>query len=328
LVRANGSTLRFPGFLAVYTGGASGPGEGQNGEAAVEGKASPARKGREYADSATVHSETSSELVEREILPDLNPGELLDLVRLLPEQHFTQPPARFSEATLVKALEEDGIGRPSTYAAIITTILDRSYVIRAEKRLVPTDLGYTVNDLLVKHFDSIFSVGFTATMEEHLDNIASGQEQMAPVLRDFYNTFGPQLRSAESTMEKVSLEPEKIGERCPDCGGDLIVKSGRYGKFIGCANYPTCRYTRPLVNRIGVVCPKDAGQILERRTKTGKVFYGCENYPGCDFTSWKRPIPEPCPHCKGLLVVATRDWAECTVCHRRTRLEGAKAASA
>ena len=157
---------------------------------------------------------------------DLVPGDWLDLLRLLPEQHFSQPPPRFSEGTLVKALEEQGIGRPSTYATIISTIVDRGYVERIEKKLVPTELGLKVNDLLVKHFDSVFSVGFTADMEEHLDGIARGDEQMVPVLRDFYGFFGPQLLAAERTMEKVTIEPEKTGEACPECGGDLVLKAG------------------------------------------------------------------------------------------------------
>ncbi len=154
------------------------------------------------------------------MLPDVSVGEILDLLQLLPEQHFTQPPPRFTEASLVKALEEYGIGRPSTYAAIISTIIDRDYVIRAERKLAPTELGFTVNDLLVKYFDNIFNVGFTATMEEHLDSIANGKEEMVPVLRAFYDFFEPQLRTADATMEKVTLEPEKTGEACPECGGE------------------------------------------------------------------------------------------------------------
>jgi DNA topoisomerase-1 len=255
------------------------------------------------------------------ILPLLTAGEPLDLQRLIPEQHFTQPPPRYSEASLVKALEEYGIGRPSTYAAIISTILERGYVERSEKKLVPTELGFTVNDLLVKHFDRVFNVGFTATMEEHLDGISRGEEQMVPVLRDFYAFFGPQLQEAERTMEKVSVEPEKIGELCPECGGDLLIKVGRFGKFVGCANYPTCRFTRPLIQKLGVKCPKDGGELVERRTRRGRAFYGCANYPACDFTSWKRPLAQPCPHCGGLPVVASKDWAECTVCRRRVKVE-------
>jgi DNA topoisomerase-1 len=247
-------------------------------------------------------------------------GEELDLLRLIPEQHFTQPPPRYTEGSLVKALEEYGIGRPSTYAAIISTIIDRDYVTRMERKLAPTELGFTVNDLLVKHFDNIFNVGFTASMEEHLDSIANGKEEMVPVLREFYDFFEPQLRSADATMERVVVEPEKTGESCPECGGDLIIKSGRFGKFVGCTNYPTCRFTRPLVVKVGVPCPKDGGELLERRTRKGRIFYGCSNYPDCDFVSWQRPLPGRCPHCGGLLTVASKSSAECMVCHRRVPL--------
>jgi len=318
LFRASGSSVRFPGFLAVYAGGAPGPAE--------NGKASEGENGRNGARANGASGEREGDggdafsYAQTSAIPNVVPGEPLDLLRLLPEQHFTQPPPRYGEASLVKALEEYGIGRPSTYAAIISTILERGYVERSEKKLIPTDLGFTVNDLLVKHFDNLFNVGFTATMEEHLDGISRGEEQMVPVLRDFYAFFGPQIQDAERTMEKVSVEPEKIGEACPDCGGDLVIKLGRFGKFIGCANYPTCRYTRPLVNKLGVKCPKDGGELVERHTRRGRVFYGCANYPACDFTSWKRPLPQPCPGCGGLLVVANKEAAECTVCGKRTKL--------
>jgi len=318
LFRASGSAVRFPGFLIVYAGGAAGPAEGaataerENGTAA--GQNGGAGKERENGDAE------AGAAVQNPLLTQLATGEALDLLRLIPEQHFTQPPPRYTEATLVKALEENGIGRPSTYAAIISTIIDRGYVERQERKLVPTQLGYTVNDLLVQYFDPIFNVGFTATMEEHLDGIARGEEQMVPVLREFYESFAPQLAHAEQTMQKVAVEPEKIGEACPECGGELVIKQGRFGRFIGCANYPTCRYTRPLVARLGVKCPKDGGELVERRTRTGRVFYGCANYPQCDFTSWRRPLSQPCPKCQGLLVAAGKDWAECTACHERVKI--------
>jgi DNA topoisomerase-1 len=325
LFRARGSRVRFPGFLVVYSGGAAGAGgdlaagDNTGGVARKNGGSSAAN-----ANAAGGGETGQAELAEQELLPDVVPDEVLDLLRLLPEQHFTQPPPRYSEASLVKALEENGIGRPSTYAAIISTLLDRDYVTRAEKKLVPTDLGFTVNDLLVKYFDEIFNVGFTASMEEHLDSIATGQEQMVPVLREFYDFFGPQVKHAELTMEKVVLEPEKTGEACPKCGGNLIIKNGRFGKFVGCANYPQCDYTKPLVSKIGVMCPKDGGQLVERHSRRGRVFYGCENYPGCDFTSWKRPLPERCPRCGGMMVAANKTWAECTACQQRVRLEASK----
>ncbi len=320
LFRANGSTVRFPGFLVVYSDGASGPAEnGGAGERDSERGAGEAERG-----GAGEREGGGKEAFPLSLSPTLSllvAGESLDLLRLISEQHFTQPPPRYTEATLVKTLEENGIGRPSTYAAIISTIIDRGYVERQERKLAPTDLGFTVNDLLVQYFDTVFNVGFTASMEEHLDGISRGEEQMAPVLRNFYDFFGPQLQHAERTMQKVTVEPEKIGEACPECGGDLVIKLGRFGKFIGCANYPTCRYTRPLVARLGVACPKDRGELVERRSRAGRIFYGCANYPKCDFTSWRRPLPQPCPKCQGLLVVASKEWAECTACQARVKME-------
>jgi DNA topoisomerase-1 len=335
LFRASGSTLKFPGFLIVYAGpqasspengadaandgrGRNGRSDGANGDGA-NGNGAGGEAGA--ADSGDSEDGGFAASPGHPIPLTLYQGELLDLLRLLPEQHFTQPPPRYTEASLVKMLEENGIGRPSTYATIISTILDRGYVERVEKKLAPTELGFTVNDLLIKYFDPVFNVNFTAGMEEHLDDIAKGQEALTPVLRDFYDFFAPQLKDAEQSMETVKVEPEKIGEACPQCGSDLVIKLGRFGKFIGCANYPSCNYTRPLVTKIGVSCPKDQGELVERRTRTGRIFYGCANYPACDFTSWKRPLPQPCPHCNGLLVVANKDWAECTVCHERTRLD-------
>lgn len=317
LFRASGSTVRFPGFLAVYVGGASGPVENGDAENGRRENGTGTDSGRNGSNGDADVAEAPAQLPA--IPGDLVEGEPLDLLRLLPEQHFTQPPPRYTEASLVKALEEHGIGRPSTYATIISTILERNYVQRSDKRLVPTELGFTVNDLLVKHFDSVFNVGFTAAMEEHLDSISRGEEQMVPVLQAFYDFFAPQLQHAERTMEKVTIEPEKIGEPCPDCGGELQIKQGRFGRFIGCSNYPTCRYTRPLSLKIGVKCPKDGGELVERRTRKGRVFYGCENYPACEFTSWKKPLPQPCPHCGGMLVVAGKDLAECTACGQRTK---------
>jgi DNA topoisomerase-1 len=273
-----------------------------------------------------VVAETGFELIVPEQVGEGEPpsAEELDLLRLLPEQHFTQPPPRYSEASLIKALEENGIGRPSTYAVIISTILERDYVAREDRKLVPTELGSTVNDLLVKYFDSVFNVGFTAGMEEHLDGIARGQEQMVPVLRDFYDFFRPQVEHAERTMEKVVVVPEKTGELCPACGGDLVIKAGRYGRFIGCSNYPACNHTAPLVSKIGVPCPKDGGEIVERRSRKGRLFYGCANYPACDFTSWKRPLRQRCSNCGGLMVAATKTSAECTQCGARVHTESGK----
>jgi DNA topoisomerase-1 len=319
LFRASGSTVRFPGFLVVYAGGAAGPAEaggvedGENGrERKGDGGAREQEKGGE---DALPRGQTPT------LPPDLTSGEPLDLLRLLPEQHFTQPPPRFNEATLIKTLEENGIGRPSTYAVIIATLLERDYVEQQDRKLVPTDLGFTVNDLLLKHFDRIFEVGFTASMEEQLDAISRGEEQMVPVLREFYDFFAPQVETAERTMEKVTIVPEKTGEACPECGGDLVIKNGRFGKFVGCSNFPACKFAKPLLVKVGVACPKDGGDIVERRTRKGRTFYGCVNYPACDFTTWKRPLPQKCPHCGGMLVVANKQWAECLNCQERVKIE-------
>jgi DNA topoisomerase-1 len=322
LFRASGSSVRFPGFLAVYIGGASGPQENGAGEKDAENARNGSDRGKgQNGDGAEGSGDGAADAGQQpNIPPGLTVGEILDLLRLLPEQHFTQPPPRYTEASLVKALEEYGIGRPSTYAAIISTILDRAYVERSEKKLIPTELGFTVNDLLVKYFDNVFSVSFTAEMEEDLDRISRGESAMQPVLREFYATFEPQLQNAEKSMEKVSLEPEKTGELCPEDGGELVIKQGRFGRFVGCSNYPTCRFTKPLVAKLGVLCPKDRGEIVERRTRQGRIFYGCANYPGCDWTSWKKPLPQPCPQCEGLMVLAAKDTAECTVCGARVKL--------
>ncbi len=296
LFRAAGSVIKFLGFLAVY-------------EEAREDDA-PA------ADPAEG---------EGKRLPPLNDGDLLDLVRLVPEQHFTQPPPRYTEATLVKALEEYGIGRPSTYAPTIATIQARGYVVREEKRLAPTETGILVNDLLVDHFPEIVDVGFTARMEEELDEIASGDREWVPVLQEFYEPFAKQVKAAEEAMPQVNTGPEFIGRDCPDCGKPLVMRYGRYGKFIGCSGFPECRHVEPLLIKIDVACPKDGGDLIERKTRKGRVFYGCANYPNCDWTSWKKPVKLPCPACGGLMVIANKNYAVCTLCETQVPLEMATA---
>ncbi len=292
LFRASGSRVRFPGFMSVYEEGRDENGK-KNGGSADEGEAPD--------DSGW--------------LPALSTGELLDLLALLPEQHFTQPPPRYTEASLVKALEENGIGRPSTYAPIMSTIQGRDYVELREKRLYPTELGYVVNDQLVQHFPDVFDVGFTARMEEALDEIAENGRDWVEVLRGFYGPFEQQLKTAEATMERAEVQAQPIGEACPQCGHDLVLRNGRYGKFIACSNYPECRYTRPLVVKTGVTCPKcKQGQVVERRSKKGRTFYGCDRYPECDFVVWQRPIPAPCPDCGGLVTQSGKERARCTVC--------------
>lgn len=281
LFRASGSTLRFPGFLVVYE----------------EAKA-------ENGDKEQVQQ-----------IPPLTLHEMLNLIRLWPEQHFTQPPPRYTDATLIRALERYGIGRPSTYAATLSTIEQRGYVRREKRRFHPTKTGFVVNDLLVEHFPDLITVGFTAKMESQLDDVAAGKRNWVALMREFYEPFSETLARAEAAMPKVE-QIEYVGRACPQCeGGQLIIRWGRYGKFIGCSNFPTCRYTEPWLEKIGVKCPQcDDGEIVEKRTKKGRIFYGCSNWPTCDFTSWKRPLPTPCPDCGGLLVVARKGIAQCLSC--------------
>ncbi len=288
MLRASGSILKFNGFLSVY-------------------EASAAEKATDAAESVNI--------------PPLKKGEAVDLLDVLSEQHFTQPPPRYSEASLVKTLEEFGIGRPSTYAPIISTIQERGYVERAEKRLHPTDLGLIVNNLLVEYFPGIINADFTAHLEEDLDKIADGERDWVSVLEEFYKPFDEALRAAEANMPKVEVGDTPIGEACPKDGGELVLKFGRFGKFIACSNFPECRYTRPYVEKIGVLCPEDGGELVARKTKKGRTFYGCSNYPECDWTSWKRPLPNPCPDCGGLLVVQSKKAAQCTVCRHRFDLD-------
>jgi DNA topoisomerase-1 len=294
LFRATGSTLRFAGFLALYE---------------------------------ESRSEDEPEDAEVEVPTDLEESETLDLMQLLPQQHFTQPPPRFSEASLVKELEENGIGRPSTYASIISTIQARGYVKLDDRRLAPTETGELVNDLLVEYFPNVMSVDFTARMEDELDEIAKGKP-WTPVVAEFYGDFSENLKIAEDEMPKVKLkqEAEPVGRDCPKCGNPLLYRHGRYGKFIGCSNFPDCRYTEQILEKIGVACPQCGGDLVVKRTRRGRTFYGCANYPDCDWTSWKRPLPEPCSNCGGLLVQANKDEAECTKCEQRQPLPAGETA--
>ncbi len=296
LFRAAGSVEKFKGFLAVYE------------EAKEEDAPTP--------DPAEG---------EGKRLPPLVDGDPLSLIRLVPEQHFTQPPPRYTEATLVKALEEYGIGRPSTYAPTIATIQQRGYVVREDKRLLPTEIGILVNDLLVDHFPEIVDVGFTARMEEELDEIASGEREWVPVLHEFYGPFAEQIKAAEADMPQVNNGPEFVGRDCPQCNRPLVYRYSRFGKFIGCSGFSSkenqCRYVEQILAKIGVACPKDGGDIIERKTRKGRVFYGCANYPNCDWTSWKKPIKQPCPACGGLLVIANKNSAACTVCETQVSLD-------
>ena len=291
LLRASGSDVKFAGFLVVY----------------------------EEAKNEDAKSEEDEENVR--IPAGIVEGQKQELIRLIPEQHFTQPPPRYSEASLVQALEEDGIGRPSTYAPTISTIQQRGYVLREEKRLMPTEIGMQVNDLMTQYFPDIVDFQFTARMEEDLDMIASGQAEWAEVIHEFYHPFAEDLKKAQAEMPVTKSGPEPIGRICPEDGGELVIRYGRFGKFISCSNFPTCRYTEPWLEKIGVLCPKDGGELVERKTRKGRTFYGCINYPNCEFTSWKRPLKMPCPKCNGLLVIANKREAQCTNCQETFLLE-------
>lgn len=291
LLRASGSSVKFPGFLVVY-------------------------------EEARDEDQTTSEEEENiRIPPQIGEGQLQRLVRLLPEQHFTQPPPRYTEASLVRTLEENGIGRPSTYAPILSTIQQRGYVVRDNKRLIPTETGILVHDLISQHFPNIVDLEFTARMEEDLDRIASGEMPWTEPIRTFYYPFSLQVQQADAAIPEMKTGPEPIGRKCPECGNELVIRWGRYGKFISCSNFPDCRYTEAWLEKIGVKCPKDQGEIVERKTRKGRVFYGCANYPACDFTSWKQPLPTPCPSCGGLLVIAKKDLAQCLQCEEAFALD-------
>ena len=292
LLRASGSAVKFAGFLVVY----------------------------EEAKNEDVKTEDEDE--ENVKIPaGIAEGQKQTLIHLIPEQHFTQPPPRYSEASLVQALEEDGIGRPSTYAPTISTIQARGYVIREEKKLMPTEIGMQVNDLMVEYFSDIVDFQFTARMEEDLDMIANGQAEWVEVIHEFYHPFAEDLKKAQAEMPVTKSGPEPIGRQCPEDGGELVIRYGRFGKFISCANFPTCRYTEPWLEKIGILCPKDGGELVERKTRKGRTFFGCVNYPNCEFTSWKRPLKQPCPKCKGLLVYANKREAQCTNCQETFLLE-------
>ena len=287
--RATGSVLKFAGFRRVYMEGS----DSSNGKA----------------------SEESREL------PPLDDGDPLDLAALTPEQHFTQPPPRYSEASIVRALEEEGIGRPSTYAPTIATVLDRDYARKIKGRFEPTKLGRAVTGLLIQHFPDVVDIGFTAKVEEQLDEIASGERAWNPMLKDFYGPFNSTVKEALEKADRVpsSEIDEESSEVCDKCESPMVIKTGRYGRFLSCSGFPNCRNSKPLMERVGVQCPKDGGDIVERRQrgKGGRKFYGCANYPDCDFTVNRKPIEPPCPECGGLLAEQGRDRCRCTQCDFR-----------
>jgi DNA topoisomerase-1 len=277
LFRATSSVVAFQGFLILYQESKD---EEENGE-------------------------------KKDTLPKLTKGDYLRLLKLLPEQHFTQPPPRYTEATLIKALEEKGIGRPSTYAPIVSLIQERGYVERRNGKLGPTELGFIVSRLLSEHFGSIVNVDFTAQMEEKLDQIAAGQLEWVPMLQEFYHPFQDTIAKATKAIPKV-IEP--TDEVCEKCGRPMVVKWGRRGKFISCSGFPECKNARSLVVSIGVKCPKCGGELLEKRSKKGRIFYGCGNFPKCKFAVWDKPLPKTCPQCGGLMTLSKKGLARCSQC--------------
>jgi DNA topoisomerase-1 len=280
--RASGSKLKFPGFLKVYN--------------KSNGKRSQAQD-------------------DLESIPDnLVEGQLQHLLQLLPEQHFTKPPARFSEASLVSTLEKNGIGRPSTYAPIMGKLVTRGYIKKDGRRLIPTRTGFIVNDLVSEYFSSIVDTGFTAEMEKELDQVASGEKDWRQIVKEFYGPFSKQLDVAKQEMPEIEPIYIPTGKMCPECGAELVQRWGRYGLYVGCSNHPQCTHTERWFERIGVSCPDDGGDLVEKKTRKGRVFYGCENYPECEFASWKKPIVEPCPDCGGLLVEKSKKKVRCSQC--------------
>ncbi|HTY81218.1 MAG TPA: DNA topoisomerase, partial [Dehalococcoidales bacterium] len=289
LLRTAASINTFPGFIVLYS------------------------EGRD-----------EDEVEEKNTLPALIKGEILKLLGLFPEQRFTQPPPRFTEATLVKTLEQNGIGRPSTYAPTISTIQERDYVTKNKGVFQPTELGIATNDFLVQHFPDIINIKFTADMETELDDIANKERKWPAVIQDFYTPFDKDMKTASETAEKVKLEDEKTGEACPNCGKPLVIKTGRFGKFVACSGFPACKFTKPFMVKVGVKCPDCGGDIIQRVSKKKRTFYGCGNYPKCKFITSFKPLPQPCPQCQGLLTQHGKQ-AWCTKCSYKGKLEEPKA---
>jgi DNA topoisomerase-1 len=333
-LRASASAVRFPGYRQLY-------------------------------EEAKDDEQTDGEQRLAAPLPEMNPGDALTLRDLKSEQHFTEPPPRYTEATLVKALEENGIGRPSTYAPIMSTIQDRGYVEREQRQLKPTELGFVVNDFLNEQFPNVVDLGFTAEMEEELDEIASGSRPWQPTVRELYNPLQEALKEAEDAPKVLQetgehcpecerplvrrfgrfgpflactgfpdcrytrpdgdqQEPEATDEKCDVCGSAMVIKRGRFGSFYACTRYPECKGTKPLLQKTGVPCPLDGGEIVERMTRAKRKFYGCSNYPKCEFTSWQRPLQQVCPQCGGMLVGERGRRAKCTNCDWKGPLSQAK----
>lgn len=276
---ANGSQMKFDGYMAVY-----------------------------------------NDSDKNKMLPEMEEGETVKKVSTSPEQHFTQPPARYSEATLIKTLEENGVGRPSTYAPTLEVIQRRYYVKLSAKRFEPTELGEIVNKLIVEFFPDIVDVAFTAEMEGKLDQVEIGEEEWQHVIDQFYQPFVKELNKAESEIEKIQIKDEPAGFDCDVCGHSMVIKLGRFGKFYACSNFPECRNTKAITKEIGVTCPIcHKGQVIERKTKRNRIFYGCDRYPECDFTSWDLPVGRDCPKSGDYLVEKkVRGGGKQVVCSNET----------
>ena len=249
------------------------------------------------------------------ILPEMVIGENLKFVDMNKIQHFTAPPARYTEASLIKKLEDLGIGRPSTYAPIVTTLLSRYYVVIEEKKLLPTELGILVNDLLVEYFRDLVNEDFTASLESDLDRVAEGDIKWKNLINEFYKTLKKDLDKAEKIIEKVDIKDEETDEICEKCGRHMVIKMGRFGKFLACPGFPECHNAKPLIEKVGVKCPKCGGDIVVRRSKKGRKFYGCENYPKCDFTTWNEPVEKKCPICGKILTkvaIRNKEFLKCS----------------
>lgn len=276
--RANGSMIHFLGFLKVYD---------------------------------------LDEKEKEKTLPDLDKETKFLAEKFEPKQHFTQPPPRYSEATLVKTLEQLGIGRPSTYAPIVSTILSRGYVVREEKQFKPTELGYLINELLSEHFNDIMDVKFTAHLEDKLDKIDSGELDWTKVIEEFYESFKKDLQKAEKEIGEIEIEEEVTEEKCEKCGTYMVIKHGRFGKFMACPKFPDCKNAKPLLESIGVECPKCDGEIVVRRSKKRRVFYGCSNYPDCDFVSNYKPVNKKCPDCNNIILEVNSKKQQKLVCSNK-----------
>ena len=252
---------------------------------------------------------------EESELPALEKDEILKLIKLIPSQHFTQPPPRYTEATLIKALEENGIGRPSTYAPILFNIQEKNYIEKDEqKRFRPTEIGLVVNDLLIAHFPEIVNIGFTAKMEENLDKIAEGQKKWTGIIKDFYQPFEKNLKQKYEEVSKKDITEKPTEKKCPKCSSQLLIRLGKFGKFYACSKFPKCRYTKSLKeNILGVKCPRcEKGEITQKRTKKNKIFYGCNQFPKCDFALWDKPTGKKCPKCGSLLVETKKKQIKCS----------------